>query len=497
MRYFSLAIEKITGLIDWLNDKLTAYRLMLYFLLALLGWAVIGSFYHEVSYSWHEILISAGWLVAVCWTVNKLTARFLDVPANKESDLITALILALILTPPHNSHDFALLAAAGIAAMVTKYAISIYNSHIFNPAAAGAFVSGEVFQKFPSWWVGTKFMAPLLIIGGLLILRKTKRFTMVGLFLAIYILYLIYGTKAGGDVHTLWLEVVSTPVLFFAIVMLTEPLTSPTVSRKYLPYAAIVGILYSVTKLRLSPEEALMVGNLFTFLTGANRRYRLRFVRRIKEAEGIFSYVFTPPPKFSFRPGQYMEWTIAHNKTDSRGNRRYLTISSAPTESAMMFTIKHPPQASSFKQTLNELQPGETILGAHLAGDFILPKDTSKKLALLAGGVGVTPFRSMVKYLIDSGEQRDVVLLYSANSPDELSFTRLFDQAAQSGIQARYVTDGRIDEAKIQTLLPDYGQRTFYLSGPYPFVHGVQAALLRLGVSQRQMVTDFFPGYGG
>ena len=162
-----------------------------------------------------------------------------------------------------------------------------------------------------------------------------------------------------------------------------------------------------------------------------------------------------------------------------------------------MFTVKHPNPASSFKRTLDELTPGDTILAAHLAGDFTLPKDKSKKLALLAGGVGITPFRSMIKYLVDSGERRDVILLYSANTPDELSFTNLFRQAEPAGIQARFVTEGRLDDAKIAELLPDYRQRTFYLSGPYPFVHGVQAALLQLGVGQSQIITDFFPGYGG
>jgi ferredoxin-NADP reductase len=389
--------------------------------------------------------------------------------------------------------DFAVLAAAGAAAITSKYVITWQKSHLFNPAAFGALVAGDIFHKYPAWWVGTKFMTPVVIVGGILVLRKMKRFTMVGAFLATFALYLIFGTSFGGDVHFLWLELISTQVLFFAIVMLTEPLTSPTRLNFCFLYAVSVGVLYTATKLKFSPEEALLVGNLLTFIINRNRRFQLKFIRRVKEAEGIYSYIFTMPKDFRFRAGQYMEWTIAHNKTDSRGNRRYLTIASSPTEPGLMFTVKHPQAASAFKQKLDELKPGDTILASRLAGEFTLPNDVSKKVALLAGGIGVTPFRSMVKYSLDKQQPRDIALVYSANSPDELSFQKLFDGA---GLKAHYVTDGRVDKNKIKSLLPDYKERTFYISGPYGFVSAVHAALLELGVAGKRIVTDYFPGYG-
>jgi ferredoxin-NADP reductase len=494
---FNLISQKFISLLDRVNDRFTSYRLVLYYLLALIVWAVIGSFSKQVPFNWHQILISAVWLLVVCWLVNKALSRFLDIPANKESDLITALILALILSPPADTHGYIVNAVAGVAAIASKYIITLRKSHIFNPAAAGAFVSGELLQQFPSWWVGTKFMTPLVVVGGILVLRKVKRFQMVGLFLAVFILYLIFGSSAGSDGHFLWLEIISTQALFFAIIMLSEPLTSPAVARYFLPYAVLVALLYSITKLKLSPEEALLIGNLFTFMVAANRRYELKFIRRLKEADGIYSYAFSMPPKFSFQPGQYMEWTIARNKTDSRGNRRYLTISSSPTEPGLMFTVKHPPKASAFKQRLDKLKTGDKILASRLAGSFTLPKDPSKKIALMAGGVGITPFRSMVKYMIDNQQTRDTALLYSANSPQELSFQKLFEKAADLGLKTDYVTDGRIDAAKIKKLLPDYADRRFYVSGPYGFVNGVESALLKLGVGYDNIVTDYFPGYGG
>src|SRR5690242_4605917 len=95
----SLALQRLISLIDRINDRFTSYRLVLYFLIVALAWAIAGSFFDKVPYKAPEILLSAALLLGVCWAANKLISKFLDIPANKESDLITALILALILTP--------------------------------------------------------------------------------------------------------------------------------------------------------------------------------------------------------------------------------------------------------------------------------------------------------------------------------------------------------------------------------------------------------------
>jgi ferredoxin-NADP reductase len=444
----SLAGQKITSQIDRLNDRITSYRLVLYFLIILVGWAILGSFSHNVAYNWHQILVSAGWLVLVCWFTNKLISKFLDIPANKESDLITALILSLILTPPSTAKDFAITGVVGAAAMASKYIITYRRSHLFNPAAFGAFVASRLLSYDVAWWVGTKFITPIVVIGGILILRKMKRYSMSLVFLAVYILYLIYGTNVAGNLHNLWLELIATPTLFLAVIMLTEPLTSPTTLYKGLLYSILVGVLYSVTRFGLK-----------------------------------------------FKAGQYMEWTVAHNKTDSRGNRRYLTIASAPNEPGVMFTIKQPDKASAFKQKLAVLKPGETILAGHLAGSFTLPKDSNKKLAFLAGGIGVTPFRSMVADMLKSNQTRDTVLIYSANSEAEIAFKKYFAEASRVGLRTEYLTKGYLDEPKLKKLLPDFKSRRIYLSGPYGFVSAVEAALLRLGTNPSEIMTDYFPGY--
>lgn len=498
MAPLGLISAPIGRFIDRLTDRLTSYRLVLYILIAYLTWAVIGGLFGKVGYTAASILSSAGLLVIVCFGVNRLLARFLDIVPNQESDLISALILALILPPASTSHDYVLIALAGAAAMASKYILVWKRSHIFNPAAFGAVVAGVVFSYYPSWWIGTKFTTPLIVLGAILILRKVKRFQLALVFMAVYVLALIWtspsGTTTDAIRHLLLISLTSTAVFFFASVMLDEPLTSPAALDPTLVYGLIVGVCYSFNRLHISPEESLLIGNAFTFIFARNRRYKLQLINKVKDAEGIYSYVFKRPTDFKFKAGQYMEWTLNRQKFDSRGNRRYLTISSAPTENLLAITVKVPPAASAFKQRLDGLQPGETIFASYLSGSFNLPNN-NQKLAFLAGGVGITPFRSMVKGLVDAGAHRDVELVYSVSSKEEVAFADLFTQAQANGIKPHYIV-GRVTSAHLQAL-SDYKNRHFFVSGPYNFVEAMEKALLEMGLSPAQITTDYFPGYSG
>ncbi len=501
--------QKILDYIDGFLDGLTSYNLVLYFLIIVASWSVVLGFTNNLPYKGSAIAFSAVALIAICWAVNSTVSRFLNIYANRESYLISALILALILPPASTAHGFAVLAAAGVVAMVSKYLITWGNRHIFNPAALGAYFVGTVLHTYPSWWVGTKVLAPLVFVGGVLILRKMQRFTMVAVLMVIYLASLVINLHGGSSplVHGIWLGLVSTPILFFAYVMFTEPLTSPSLRAKYLVYATAVGLLYSITKLGISPEEALLIGNLVAFALAPTRRLSLEFLEKRREADGIFSFVFKASHRLAFAPGQYLEWSLPKRGSDSRGNRRYLTVASSPTESQYIFTVKIPQtKASSFKERLTTFKQGDKILASHPAGSFTLPSDTSQKLVFVAGGIGVTPFRSIAQYLIDTGQKRDIVLLYAASLPSEFAFKDIF---ARSGFRLLFTITppkdvpvlwnghrGYVDAKLIKSTLPDWQERTFYLSGPYGFVKAVRQSLLVLGVRPSSIKADYFPGYG-
>ena len=396
--------------------------------------------------------------------------------------------------------------------MVSKYILTIGRRHILNPAALGAYSVGLIFDKYPSWWIGTLALTPALFIGGMFILRKMKRFIMVALFVAIYLSVLTYNYVSGDSssslVHVLWIGISATPLLFFGYVMLTEPLTSPRQIQKYIPYAVLVGILYSVAQLHVAPEEALLLGNILAFVLAPERRLNINLASKHKEAEGIYSFHFTQQKDLKYQPGQYLEWTVPATGSDTRGNRRYLTLTSSPTEPELSFAIKIPEgPVSSFKRSVAKLSKSDHMLAGSLAGSFTLPKDQNKKLCFIAGGIGVTPFRSMVKYLVDSNQSRDVRLFYSANLATQHAYTKLFDSATKLGIKTTYIAtkdpaktpgvhSGAIDKRLIATNAPDFKDRLFYISGPNSFVKYISQELRDMGVKSTSIKSDYFPGYG-
>jgi Na+-transporting NADH:ubiquinone oxidoreductase subunit NqrB len=135
MNRLSLFWRRAWGPIDKFLDRFTSYKIVLYILYTYIGWAVIGGLFNKVPYHWYSIVLAALWLIAVCRASNIALARFFDIPKNRESDLITALILCLILAPASSLNDALILAAAAIVAMVSKYVLVI-NRCLVSPRLA-------------------------------------------------------------------------------------------------------------------------------------------------------------------------------------------------------------------------------------------------------------------------------------------------------------------------------------------------------------------------
>ena len=119
----------------------------------------------------------------------------------------------------------------------------------------------------------------------------------------------------------------------------------------------------------------------------------LRLKEKVQLAPDIYDFIFVPTRKFAFAPGQYMEWTLGHDEPDSRGNRRYFTLASSPTENTLRLGVKFYQQSSSFKSALLAMDQQSEIVAAQVAGDFVLPDDPRQKCVFIAGGIGITPFR--------------------------------------------------------------------------------------------------------
>lgn len=500
--------------IDRLLDRITMYRLVLYVLLGYVAVAAILGFVGLLPFSPLSLLISAAFLSLMCWAANTVLARVFGVPTNVESATITALILALILDPPRSLGDLQFLGWAAILAMSSKYILSLNNKHIFNPAAVAVVITSLALGQTASWWVGTASMLPVVLIGGLLIVRKLRQEDMAGVFIAaalvtVCLASLVQGIAISTELRQLLVE---APLFFVASIMLTEPLTAPPTRDLKRLYAAFIGFLF-VPQIHLgpiysTPELALVAGNVFSYLASPKQKIALKLRRKTRLSPDIVNFVFTPAQRLAYAPGQYMEWTLAHPHPDSRGNRRYFTLASSPTEDTVQLGVRFYPQGSTFKQAMHAMNGRTAILGGQIAGDFTLPQDPHQKLVFIAGGIGITPYRSMLKYLLDMRQRRDIVLIYANRNPADFVYRDVLGEAHDKlGVKAVFtLTDsaavppswpgsqGRIDQDLILKTVPDFRERTFYISGPPDMVRSCQHALKQLGVRNSQIKTDFFPG---
>ena len=497
---------------DWLN-RITMYRLMLYYAATLLTVAFGLGFFQLVLHDPAALAFSGLLVTAACWLTNRVFAKLFRVPVNTESIYITAMLLILIL-PPVTALDhvgMAGLILASFVAIASKFVLAIGRRHIFNPVAIGVAASALLLDQPATWWVGGNLvLLPFVLVGGLLVVRKVQRFDMIGAYILSNLAFTLVTSPPDMIGEGMTQSLLYSPLLFAGFGMLTEPLTAPQAKWPRVAYGALVGVLSSpsihIGSFYLTPEIAFLIGNAFAYALSPKGRFRFTLLRIEKVALGCYDFVFQPDRKLAFQPGQYLDWTLDVQNPDDRGNRRPFTIASAPTDAEVRLGVKFYPGGSAFKRSLAGMLPGEVIYGSHLAGAFTLPDNRATKLAFIAGGIGVTPFRSMVEDMICRQDARPVVMLYGTNNIDEIAYSGLFDQAEQElGIRTIYavsegdaaycnVHQGFIDEALIQREIPDFMDRTFYISGPRAMVTRFQRILKQLGIARSRIKVDFFPG---
>jgi glycine betaine catabolism B len=503
----------ITG-IDYLLDRVTMYRLVLYVLIGFIALAVILSYVQLLPFSPLALLLSTVFLVIICWAANSLLGSIFEVPTNVESVYITALILALIIDPAQSLDNFLFLGWAAVLAISSKYILAFNNKHLFNPAAIAVVITSFALGESASWWVGTASMLPAVILGGVLLVRKLRQGEMLSLFITaslvtVCVVSLLQRLSVTKELQQLLVE---SPLFFFAAIMLTEPLTAPPTQKLRRIYGVMIGMLFipqiHVGSIYSTPELALVIGNVYSYIVSPKQRFVLKLKRKSKISSNIVDFIFQPSQRLVFKPGQYMEFTLAHTKPDSRGNRRFFTLASSPTEENLHLGVRFYPNSSSFKKALSKIDSRTKIIAGQIAGDFTLPQDPTQKLVFIAGGIGITPFRSMLKYLLDMKQPRDIVLFYANKTADEIAYKDVLAEAqTKLGIKVQYtLTDtqaiprkwpgliGRIDEHMIQAIVLDYQERTYYVSGPPDMVRAYEHILKNLDIKNVQIKKDFFPG---
>ncbi len=220
------------------------------------------------------------------------------------------------------------------------------------------------------------------------------------------------------------------------------------------------------------------------------------------EAADITTFFFKPEKPVRYTAGQYTELTLPHRNPDKRGVKRWFTLSSAPDGEFLTITTKFADKGSSFKKALRALKPGTEVHMAEPMGDFVLPKLIQTPLVFVAGGIGLTPFHSMLEWLAATNESRPITFLYGVRTEDEIVFQETF---GKTGVEPTILVSepspawggerGRLSAELILGLEKPSEDTLVYLSGPEPMVEALEKDLRKAGVRKDRLVTDEFPNY--
>lgn len=223
---------------------------------------------------------------------------------------------------------------------------------------------------------------------------------------------------------------------------------------------------------------------------------KLRLISKKPEISDAYSFYLKPEEPITWAPGQYLHYTFPHPNADERGNERWFTISAAPFEKNVRITTRmFAENKSSFKKALFALNEGDEIEAEGPGGKFTMADDATKHV-FISGGIGITPYRSMLVQLDHDDADINVDLLY-ANRDDNLVFGDELEALAQkhSGLTIKkFIGDRKITDEDLKPYLSDTGT-VIYLSGPEPMVESFKDRLTKMGLPEERLKTDYFPGY--
>ncbi len=496
--------------IEQFIDSITMYRAVLYGLYLMVATAIGLSLFGQLSFTLGSLIITLIILLVVSYAANRLFAWTFSVPYNPESWQITALIIFFLVFPQTDFKGYLYVAIIAAIAMASKYILAIRGRHIFNPAAVAVVIGSLLGILNASWWVGTLFLVPVVMIVGFLLTWKLRHFWMVGAYMFVTLVTAVILAKLtshdmGDAVKG---AIISGPMIFAGTIMLTEPLTSPTTKRAQIFYGMLVGALSGAHLGWLSkPDAAILVGNVYAFMLGARRSISLTYAGTRELAPTTHEFLFKPTHKLRFKPGQYIELTLPHDNADDRGIRRVFSIASRPDAEYLRLGLVMPRTGhSTFKQTLVNLKPGTLVRATQIGGSFVLPYSRRKPLVFIAGGIGITPFRAMLDSLIEKGEKRQVTLFYAVRRQELAVYTDIISQAIRTvglGVvvvvaepQADWTGErGRLTVETIAKYVPDLIDSKIYISGPNAMVQDFQRDLIGYAISPFNIVTDYFTGY--
>jgi len=237
--------------------------------------------------------------------------------------------------------------------------------------------------------------------------------------------------------------------------------------------------------------------------------YTVKLLKREEIAAGTMSFYFEKPEGFQFKPGQYLDCTLADPpQTDAEGNIRSFSLASAPVEPHLMLCTRM--RDTAFKRVCEKMPIGSPLNVEGPMGSFTLHNNAARTAIFIAGGIGITPFRSMIVNATRTKLANRIVLFYANRRPEDAAF---FDElqklesenknfkligvmtAMHESKSAWNGETGHIGKAMLSRHIPDLQGPIYYVAGPPAMVSGMKTTLTDAGVNEDDIRAEDFSGY--
>jgi len=225
--------------------------------------------------------------------------------------------------------------------------------------------------------------------------------------------------------------------------------------------------------------------------------------------DGTTGLYFEKPEGFEFKPGQFANFTLdSAIATDAGGSTRTLSIASAPHEKDLMVAMRM--RDTGFKRAARALPIGAPFLLEGPYGNLILHKDIARPAVFMAGGIGITPFRSMIRHATEVGSAHEIFLFYSIRRFEEGAFLEELREIQELNHRFKFIPTithpdgvphhwrgelGHITEPMLNRWLPVSQAPVFYIAGPPGMVDGMRRILCDALVSEDDIRAEEFAGY--
>ncbi len=232
----------------------------------------------------------------------------------------------------------------------------------------------------------------------------------------------------------------------------------------------------------------------------------IKLIRKETIAEGTMAFHFNKPEGFSFRAGQFADFTLINPpETDSEGDTRGFSLASAPFEPDIVVATRM--RDTAFKRVLKNLPIGSELKLDAPYGNFTLHKAEATPAVFLIGGIGVTPVRSMIAQATHDKTTHRIILLHASRAPADLPFKSDFEQLARENSDFAYVMTiqtapdgwqgerGFIDAEMVKRYVPDLHKPIYYLCGPEGMVGAMWELLEGFDINEDNIRTEQFTGY--